>query len=562
MSLRYGYKYGEVKLPKILPWKDNVRIYYDNRIIRPIQRPAVSSSIGCHLIGASLPHADPRCPLTTLAGALKRFCYEPPRPETALFKELLQFTETIVSQFTPLDPFTDVSVETWLKNNNNYSDARKKQLLEKYLKVTNDSDPIYNTVKSFIKDEDYPDYKHSRCINSRSDEFKCFTGPIFHEIEKVLFKNPDFIKYVPVMERPDYLMNKLFRVGALFAETDYTSCEAHFDRLRMQIEFIFYRHMTSRLPSGRWFMNKITSSISGKNKCIFKDFILYVIACRMSGEMNTSLGNGFDNWILSKFIAHKTKSTGHSGVFEGDDGAVVGNPLPTQEMYEKLGFNVKLKVKEDISAMSFCGMIFDQEDKINITNPIEELCSFGWTTLRYVTSSQKTKLSLLRAKSISMMFQYAGCPILHELALYGLRVTSRLSTDRIARFMNHYERELLRSATQHYKRTKFLDLKNKNVPTNTRILMEKEFGVSIENQLSIESYLRNKQDVSPLDIPVVLCYCPVQWTDYYHRYVVDYRKDSFRSEYYTNPPFDHPRMERFVPEWIGHDNLFLKHVLT
>lgn len=539
-----------------------MKIYYDDKVVRDGHRPAVSSSIGCHLIGASLPHADPSCPRTTLAGALKRFCYEPPVPDVPLFRRLLHFVETkIIPKFTPLSSDTDTSVERWLVNNNNYTDARKKQLLDKYYAILDDKYEKYNRVKSFIKDEDYPDYKHSRCINSRSDEFKCFTGPIFHEIEKILFKHPDFIKYVPVLERPDYLMEKLFRVGAKYAETDYTSCEAHFDEIRMEIEFIFYRHMIKYLPTGDWFMQKILKAIRGKNRCDFKHFILFVKACRMSGEMNTSLGNGFVNWVLSQFISEEQRSRGHSGVFEGDDGAVVGNPLPTSSIYNQLGFNVKLKEKTDISSMSFCGMIFDPEDRINITDPIQELCSFGWTTLRYVPSNQKTKLALLRAKSISMMYQYSGCPILHSLALYGLRMTNRISIDRIMKYMNHYDKGLLTEAMHHYKRTKFLDLYKKKIPINTRLLMEKEFGVSLENQFSIEEYLKNKNDVTPLALPQVLFYCPASWTDYYHRYVVDFRDDSFVRSYYDNPPFNFPQMTRFVPEWNGKDSMFLKHVL-
>lgn len=551
-----------MKLPKIENWKSDVKVYYDNKIVRDGRRPAVSSSIGCHLLGASLPHADPVCPRTTLAGALKRFCYEPPTPDVPLFRKLLDFVKNkIISKFTPLSSDTDTSVERWLINNHNYSDARKRQLLDKYYAVLDDKDKKYNRVKSFIKDEDYPDYKHSRCINSRSDEFKCFTGPIFHEIEKILFKNQEFIKYIPVLERPDYLLQKLYRVGARYAETDYTSCEAHFDELRMEIEFIFYRHMTKLLPNGDWFMDKIREAIRGKNRCDFKHFILFVKACRMSGEMNTSLGNGFVNWVLSLFIAEETGARGHAGVFEGDDGAVVGNPLPTSAIYKSLGFNVKLKEKNDISTMSFCGMIFDTHDRINITNPIEELCSFGWTTLRYVTSNPKTKLALLRAKSISMLYQYSGCPILHSLALYGLRVTNRVCIDRIMKYMNQYDKGLLIEAMHHYKRTKFLDLKNRKIPMNTRLLMEKEFGVSLENQISIERYLDNKVDVTPIDLPQVISYCPPSWVDYYHRYTVNYRDDSFVRSHFHDPPFNFPQMSRFVPEWSGKDSMFLKHVI-
>lgn len=142
LTFRYGYRYGEVVLPKISAWKDDVKV----RLIEgfhPEVRRAVAATIGCHFIGAALPHPDPEDPATVLAGALKRFCFKPPRPIKKLFKELIGFVKTqILPKFTPLSPLADVSVETWLKNNKNYSDTRKKMLLRKNENIHNQFGPI------------------------------------------------------------------------------------------------------------------------------------------------------------------------------------------------------------------------------------------------------------------------------------------------------------------------------------------------------------------------------------------------------------------------------------
>lgn len=538
-----------MELPAISQWKEDVNVKflpsYDEKV-----RRCVSSTIGCHLVGAALPHVDPDDPATVLSGALKRFCFKPPDPVPEKFDRLLTFvSKTVRRCFTPLSPDTDVSVETWLFENHNYSETRKKVLFEKYKNITNPFDPKYYEVNSFVKDEDYPQYKHARCINSRSDEFKCLTGPIFHRIEKELFKCPQFIKYVPVPDRPNYLMERLYRVGAKYAETDYTSCEAHFDRMRMQIEFIFYTYMTQMLPTKDQFLRHLAEAINGRNKCKFKWFTLNVNSTRMSGEMNTSLGNGFVNWILSEFIDHENGCQGGQGVFEGDDGARVGTPLPTKQDYEDLGFKVTMEPKTEISQMSFCGMIFDEEDKINITNPIDEILSFGWTPTRYVRANMKTKLALLRAKSISMLYQYAGCPILHALALYGLRVTQRICVDRIVRYMNLYQKDMMLKALAHYKETKFRDLISRKIGSRTRLLMQSVFGVTIEHQIKIENYLNQLNSVQPMEIPEVLVYVHVHQKLYYHSYVLDYQPVSFVPQYIDHPPVHWSKLAGFVPEW-------------
>mgnify|MGYP003702193899 FL=1 len=91
----------------------------------------------------------------------------------------------------PLKCDSDTTLEHWLEGTN-YPEWRKKQLREASLKIFNKSD--YNN-KSFIKREFYPEPKHARWINSRSDKFKSMTGPIFHLIESETFKNSSFVKY-------------------------------------------------------------------------------------------------------------------------------------------------------------------------------------------------------------------------------------------------------------------------------------------------------------------------------------------------------------------------------
>lgn len=161
-----------------------------------IRRP-VAGSLGCHVEGVACPHPDLSDTNTTLEGALYRFCpripgYANHKPG---FRKFVQ--DWCKAELTPIRADADVSVPTWL-NFTNYTIKRKEELQRKFDEVKNKWDKKHFRVKSFVKDEFYPEFKHARAINSRSDEFKCFTGPIFRLIGDELFSRPEFIKKIPI----------------------------------------------------------------------------------------------------------------------------------------------------------------------------------------------------------------------------------------------------------------------------------------------------------------------------------------------------------------------------
>lgn len=148
-----------------------------------------------------MPHPDPSDRATMKAGVLKRFLMKPPKSDPAKRIRLRKFVANwLKNNLVPLSPDSDITVETWIEKTN-YPRWRKEQLLDKWKKIVDRRDPKHFRVKSFMKDETYPEYKHARAINSRSDEFKTLVGPIFKLIEKELFKLDWFIKKVPVKDR-------------------------------------------------------------------------------------------------------------------------------------------------------------------------------------------------------------------------------------------------------------------------------------------------------------------------------------------------------------------------
>lgn len=496
-------------------------------------------SLGPHVSGVVLPHPDLTDPLTAIAGINKRFAYAPPTPEPTFSSGLLEFSLSLCHKlFTPLSPSTDTSPETWLKSTS-YPEWRKEQLRQ----AASDLDEgVFNRKKlyhnkSFVKQEFYPEYKHARAINSRSDAFKVMTGPIFKLIERHVFDSPHFVKKIPVRDRARFIKDRLKRNGGVYLATDYTAFESLFTReLMEQVEFAVYRYMTQHLPEGASFMQHVETALGGQNVCNFKHFTASVPATRMSGDMCTSLGNGLTNMICMFYVCEKLGCDFYDGIFEGDDGiTVISGKVPTSEDFAKLGLNIKLEVHHELTEASFCGLVFDEEDCLVVTDPREVLATTAWAPNVYSGASVSKCKSLLRCKALSLAHQYPGCPIIQSYAVYLLRETASHDVRHLIRnWKNTYEREQLLSALAS-------DLPLLDVPYRTRQLVERLYNIPIEAQHRIEDYFDSRVGLGPIDQPDLLESMPEVWKKNFDDYALHWpvgQRD--------NPPSIWSRCEQFA----------------
>lgn len=338
-----GVRYGEVKFPKIPDIKEGTRIR-ELPVLLP-SRPIVSVSLGPHVRQATLFHTDPGDRDTMLAGARKRFAAKMPDINPGLADDFKRFVRNFCEErLLPLLPDHDLSFENWIEHAN-YPQARKDELIAVYAQFGDQAlyDKKLQRVKSFMKDEGYTDVKHARGINSRSDPFKVVSGPLFHAIECVVFQLPEFIKYVPVRERAKHLFDELWEPGVTFVITDYTSFECGFVLLMMDAcEFELYIFMLRHTPALMAMFIICWQVLGGENVCTFKYFVIWVFATRMSGEMCTSLGNGFSNLCLMAFACYLSGVT-WKGRFEGDDGVAAVRGTINKKIFKRLGMRIKLK---------------------------------------------------------------------------------------------------------------------------------------------------------------------------------------------------------------------------
>jgi hypothetical protein len=502
------------------------------------RRPVVAGSLGMHVEGVALPKPDLGHADTTLDGAMYRFCRDIPKLKEDKPKFVEFVNRWLRNNLSPLPIDTDLSVETWLKNTD-YTQARKEELLALVTEIYPPDIAKCSVVKSFVKDEYYPEYKHARAINSRSDVFKVLCGPLFKAIEKKLFALDPFIKKIPVDQRPEYIMKKVYKVGHKYFTTDYTSFESHFVKnLQEQCDFLLLDYMTKDIPMMDT-VEIIKQVLVGINIIKFKNTTITIEAKKMSGEMNTSLSNGFANLMFCLYILETNGCNEIKVCIEGDDGigSYIG-PEPRKEWFEEFGLIIKMEMHERLETASFCGLVFDIVEKTNVSDPRKVLATFGWTSAQYARSSKRVQNHLLRCKALSLAYQYPGCPILTCLARKVMQLTSGFDVSSFmerqgARLGDSYYRDLVRKANEKDKKH---ELVLKEPGPRTRLLVEELYGITVSEQNSIENYINCLVDVSPLRNATVNNIMPKIWKTNWDNYVMikdkydvnfDYEPDLF-----------------------------------
>lgn len=331
---------------------------------------------------------------------------------------------------------------------------------------------------------------------------KVWCGPMFKSIEQVAYRDHHFIKHVPVPDRPA-LVAGLIKAGLRYFNTDFTSFEKHFTKEVMEsIEFVLYEEClkTVLAPDDLKFLFSV---LSGENRLSMRlGAKASLFARRMSGEMNTSLGNGFSNLMLALFLAEK--AGGHlDGFVEGDDGIFACDFELKKEDYADLGFDIKIIEVANPCYASFCGMVFSDSGQI-IKSPTRVLETFGWTH-SMIHAGTKKMYELLRAKALSLCYELPQCPIIGALAREALRRSRGYEPRFIADGYHDFER---------------VPRDEKQVPafspaSDTRILFEKLFHVGVQLQLELEEAIRRDDLIT---VRRALTFHP-DMADYVRRYV-------------------------------------------
>lgn len=432
-----------------------------------------------------VPHIETLSPLspdrydkdTAVQGIRKRYAREVPKTDRKAMEGFRKFVAKWVVEKLPRVGQI-IGFEEWLASTS-YNDARKEQLREVYDRWLLQGRPaaavrkLLHKVKAFIKSEHYPQYKHARHINARCDLAKCVFGPVIKTMERLVYELPEFIKHVPIQDRPA-LIKRMKRSGCRYVASDHTAFEAHFTKEVMSVvEFEVCRHMLQNHPDIEALLE---DTEAGMNDIKLKssDIRVLIEGMRCSGDMWTSLFNGLGNLLSFLYGCEMVGCKFVEGFVEGDDGifAVQGVP-PTAKDMEKLGFEVKYEYHDDPATASFCGLILAGDSIVR--DPTKFFMGFGWCD-RFIGAGPKVKRQLALAKALSALYETPGCPIVAAAAEHVYESTRGVE----ARFIDG----AYRTVPKDYAPPRV------NVTAETRDLFSRLYGISPSAQIDAEEAIR------------------------------------------------------------------------
>jgi len=288
------------------------------------------------------------------------------------------------------------------------------------------------------------------------------------------------------------------------------------------IERIVYKHILQNVPGTEDFLWYFDNVIRNFNFCRFKTFRFVVHCTRMSGEMNTSSGNGIYNLISTMFLYYQKYGEEAFELkiyIEGDDGIhrELGTGL-TPEDYARVGLNTKIQKSNNLTELSFCGIVMDEKDMINVTDPMSYISDFFWLNKKYFAASERKLQLLLKCKAYSTLFQYPGMPILYELAKTVLRLIPNIepTNEFIKATMNTYlSEEYFNNREEYLRNPEMFEIE---VPLNTRLLVEKLYSIPILAQYKIEQEIRQTQQLPIIFSTHIYNYIPYCYQLFYDEY--------------------------------------------
>lgn len=412
-----------------------------------------------------------------------------------------------------------------------YDQSRQYFCKASYATVRTDQDKRQSTHASFEKREavgqcltgadDIRQFKHARCIQGCPNFQKMHFGYIMHSIESVLFDWADpeigrspFCKHVKEEDQPEHIEECCAGSGKLVV-TDHSAFEAHNSvAAERACVMQFYHLMTRGLACHDQFMDYFLTVRGLKTTCKFKFCTIRVKGCRMSGDLDTSLGNTLMNFMLMK---HAAKAVGGyaRGVAEGDDGLFrVSHKFPKEDFFANLGFDLKIAETSTPGEAGFCSKFWSNTHR-PMREPIEFLARFGWSFSSCRHGGKKVTDGLLRAKAFSTAYSFGGCPILAAVAKTALRLTEGAKirveeftwkqTEALGAFQDKGEGALIGKLT--------------GVTLEDREMFFRLFNITPDEQELVEEHFQGLTNLEALTLPPCIeTRMPASWARYaeYH----------------------------------------------
>jgi hypothetical protein len=403
--------------------------------------------------------------------------------------------------------------EEWLSGTS-YGGPRKRALRDLRAKVSK-LEEEYRKCQCFGKDEGYLEPKQLRPICSLTDDYKALLGQYVKKCDDTLFKLKYFVKHTNPRDWPELLRSTFKDENVM--ETDFSSFESHHYGFRAIVVREWLQHSLQNAPEWvRHFVGVLTGQV---NTLRFKDVTCWVDERLMSGALWTSSANGYLNLMLMSYIILKSKYPELSGaalygkfaefvgLIEGDDGLTVSTSID-EKLIDKLGLKLKFEHHERYHMASFCGVVCDPDESAIVADPLKVLMNFFRLKHCYARSQKKVRMALYRAKALSYLCNYKNAPIIgplaYEMCLKTKDFDARAAIDKLEERHAGFARLALSEKA-------YLDAPK--ITMKSRIVVERHFGFSVQEQLSIEEAIQSHGE----KLVVCLGGCPGRITEDHFR---------------------------------------------
>jgi hypothetical protein len=168
-------------------------------------------------------------------------------------------------------------------------------------------------------------------------------------------------------------------------------------------------------------------------------------------------------------------------VAEGDDTLSEGGAFP-KYLIEALGLKLKSKVLRSFCDGDFCGITKTIGTTDLLTNPVKVICNMFVFPSTANDFGKNLRSRLLRAKALSIYYQYPQCPMVSQLCYAVLRKTRGMVAD--GRELSYHQAEVFRQLDGL---SKFYQVPPMHLAQETRDNFEYHYKISRDEQLAFEA---------------------------------------------------------------------------
>jgi len=279
-----------------------------------------------------------------------------------------------------------------------YSGAKRRQFEAARDSLRRDEfDPkVDGRVSMFLKADKYhdPEVKAPRCIQFRNKRYCLrlarFLNPIEHAVYQILDDNDT--RVIAKARNSEERAADLWKKWQSFSDPialccDHSKFDAHVGRELLEAEHRFYLDSIRKVDGKQELKELLKCQLV--NKGITRNGTKFVtVATRMSGDMNTGLGNSVLNTAMLNSWLGEAKV--HGSVYvDGDDSVVIVERTDLYKLsldwFERFGMRTKVEIADEFELVEFCQSrpIWNGRSYRMIRNPLRVLARLPWVTRKF-----------------------------------------------------------------------------------------------------------------------------------------------------------------------------------